>query len=305
MNLIDLQNQIKNRNLETNLFIFQGTQKFLINTYVNQICKTTNKSKKVSDFSEIYNNIKSSFDTKKYTYVIYESDEFRENENLWNDDFLKNSLHNFIFIYYDLDKRSKFIKQNNITKFEDLSENIIKKYIKKDYDILDKNIDIICNYCNNDYDKIILELDKLKNLALADNTSVDNIFEDYNIDDILIYTLRDETFNFVDLVLNKNKNCYILLEDLKALDTNFLGILSLLYNNFRNVLLVQSCKDNNIVETTGLNNWEIKNAKKYTNIYTIEELVYILKLLYKIDKNAKIGNIESELAIDYFLIKIL
>lgn len=81
--------------------------------------------------------------------------------------------------------------------------------------------------------------------------------------------------------------------------------MSLLYNNFKIILLIQSCKSNDICKTTGLKSNEVYFNKDKTGYYTIGELVRTLKIIQKTEEGIKTGKIDEENSIDYILCNIL
>lgn len=79
----------------------------------------------------------------------------------------------------------------------------------------------------------------------------------------------------------------------------------MLYNNFKIILLIQSCKSNDIAKTTGLKSNEIYFNKDKTGYYSIGELVRILRIIQKTEEGIKIGKIDEQNSIDYILVNIL
>ena len=82
-------------------------------------------------------------------------------------------------------------------------------------------------------------------------------------------------------------------------------MLNLLYNNFRTILLIQSCKSNDICKTTGLQNNQVYFNKDKVGYYTIRELVLALRIIQKTEEAIKTGKIDEELSLDYVLVNIL
>ena len=63
----------------------------------------------------------------------------------------------------------------------------------------------------------------------------------------------------MDSVLNRNiSKIYNLRKKLNNICESNIKILSLLYNNIKVVLLIQSCKSNDICKTTGLQYYQVK-----------------------------------------------
>lgn len=81
--------------------------------------------------------------------------------------------------------------------------------------------------------------------------------------------------------------------------------MSLLYTNFKTILLIQSCQSNDICKTTGLQYYQIKYNQDKLNYYTIGELVNILRIIQKTEEGIKTGKIEEPISIDYVLCNII
>ena len=118
---------------------------------------------------------------------------------------------------------------------------------------------------------------------------------------------KDVIFNFIDTVCKRQVNdSYSLLNELIAINESPLAIISLLYNNFRAMLLVQSAQGQpEISKVTGLTPWQVKLAKEKGNNYSIAELVNAIKIIRNTEKGIKTGGIEQDMAVDYILINLL
>ena len=82
-------------------------------------------------------------------------------------------------------------------------------------------------------------------------------------------------------------------------------MISVLYNNAKAVLQVQSCKSGDISKSTGLTNWQITNAKKHTGKRSNGELLDIIGLCQEAQQGIVTGTIEEEFVIENLLVRIL
>lgn len=113
-------------------------------------------------------------------------------------------------------------------------------------------------------------------------------------------------FDFVDSVLKRDiKKVYRLQKELNQIGESNIKILSVLYNNIKIVLLIQSCKSKDICKTTGLEYYQVKYNQDKTNYYTIGELVHALRLIQKIESGIKTGTIDEIISLNYLLVNIL
>ena len=66
--------------------------------------------------------------------------------------------------------------------------------------------------------------------------------------------------------------------------------------------LICICGFENVAQSTGLNGFQIKLAKGRVGVYTIGDLVYLMKLIRKVEKGIKTGEIEDSMAVPYILV---
>ena len=122
-----------------------------------------------------------------------------------------------------------------------------------------------------------------------------------------IYTPpRDAIFDLVDAILDRKVNeSFDLLRQSYAVGEATMVMLSVLYNNTKAVLQVQSCQSNDISKSTGLTGWQIMNAKKHLNHYCNGELIHIMRLVRECEKGIKTGQYEDGNVMEYILVNVL
>ena len=134
----------------------------------------------------------------------------------------------------------------------------------------------------------------------------DEAFEILVKDGTIHVPAKDAIFDFVDAVLNRQcNNSFELLQECYDVGEATMVMLTVLYNNAKAVLQVQTCKTNDISKTTGLTGWQIKNAKSHLHKYTDAELVDMLKLIQECESEIKTGRIEEQFVMQYILARIL
>ena len=281
--------------------------------YINKIAEIRQlEIQYVEDYKSIYNklSVNDFFNTKKL-YVIIDDIEFTKEEKAWQD---INTNGNILIFKYnnELDKRSKFYKQfeDKIIEFNKLLDEILTKYIRFEIPLSNNYCKELIDICNSDYSKILLEINKIYRYFCRQDYP-----EKYNIDDTYLQLkeqgafnqeITDITFEFIEKVITRQeKESLDLYNKLKQNGESNIKLLSLLYNNFRTILLIQSCKSNNIEKTTGLTNGQIYYNKDKLGYYTIGELVRALKLIQKTEEGIKTGKIDEPISIDYILVNII
>lgn len=309
MTIQDIQKQIISKQLD-NVYIFVGEEIAIEKIYINKLAQINDMQiEYVDSYTQIKNRLKSTnlFNETKL-YVVIDDNEFTKAELIWGQlDYLE-SPNIIVFKYNTLDKRSKFYKhyENKIVEFNKLSDDVLTHYIQKEIPLNNENCKKLINICNNNYNQILLEIDKIKNVDNARLTDYNDIFEYLDNCGAFHKEISDITFEFVDKVLKRKiKSVFELQKQLHQIDESNIKLLSLLYTGFKTVLLIQSCKSNDICKTTGLQYYQVKYNQDKVNIYSTNELVCILKLIQYIEESIKIGTIDEAISIDYLLVNIL
>ena len=312
MDVAELKHCIKENTLD-NFLIFSGEEYMVQRIYIQQIAKTRSlKVQYIDSVNAIYNRLGSiSLFNEHYLYVAIDDKEFMQNERMIADVQSRLKSDMLILRCISLDKRLKFYKTHKdaIIEFETLKSEIIKRYIQKEINLSDRNCDILMEICGYNYGACLLEIDKIRKYmwALGPKYEItyDKAFQKLVEDGTIHVPPRDAIFDFVKAVLqNKPKLAYELLEDCKEIGEAPLVLLSVLYQNTRNVLQVQTCTSNNIEKSTGLSSWQVKHAKECVNKLSTDDLVYLLKLIQRTETRIKQGEIEAEIAIEYVLARL-
>ncbi len=244
----------------------------------------------------------------------------------WSDEgFLSMLESNYFYIYYTdkLDELSlvSTLKRCCIIytgrKIKDVEK--IKEYIVdipkvelwqiKDYTYSrGKGIDIedldrLLELTDHDLWRLEKELDKIE---IFEEKYRKDLFKQFIADGTLGDLIPYNSFNFVSAIIKRQKaEAVRIYEELKNTGINHMGIIALLYNNFRNIIKIQ-LSPNPTPENAGLKSnqfWAIK--KNNIGYYTKEELMYIFGFLTDIDRQIKMGEIEVEKSIEYLLVHIL
>lgn len=309
MTIQDIQKQIINKQLD-NVYIFTGEETAIQKIYINKLAQVNNiQIEYVDSYNQIKNRLKNTnlFNEIKL-YVIIDDIEFTKAEFIWNELDYMQSSNIIIFKYNNVDKRNKFYKhyENKIVEFNKLSDDVLTHYIKKEIPLNDSNCKRLINICNSNYNQILLEIDKIKNADDARLNDYNDVFEYLDNCGAFHKEISDITFEFIEKVLRREtKSIFNLQRQLQQIDESNIKLLSLLYTGFKTVLLIQSCKSNDICKTTGLQYYQVKYNQDKINIYSTSELVNILKLIQYVEEGIKTGTIDETISIDYLLVNIL
>lgn len=127
------------------------------------------------------------------------------------------------------------------------------------------------------------------------------------LNDGTIYTPpKDAIFDFVNAILDRKvKKSFQLYQECLDVGEAIMVMLTVLYNNTKALLQVQTYRGNKITEGTGLTPWQIKCVKPFVNRYSVDELINLLMLIRKCDNGIKTGKIEEQYVMPYILIHTL
>lgn len=314
LNIVELKKSLDTNELK-NLYIFTGEEYTILNLYIDKVCSKFNTIKKSESVLSIYKTLttKSLLSNDKCVYIVRDDKEFLTSEPIWNDLDKKLKVKGITLIvkYGNIDSRSKFSKHfaDSITVFDKLSDQILLKYIKKDLNLTTENASVLVNACKSDYGRILLEIDKIKQLAQHQNISDTDSFIKCMKSHIIYLEPEGQVFDLVNCILSRDyDNVYKLLTESRRRSDNELYVLSLLHNNVRALLQIQTFgnSDNKkLIQATGLSQFQINNCMKYLNRYSCEELVRFIKYINYCDKSVKDGTFTSSFAIDYLLVNVL
>ena len=125
---------------------------------------------------------------------------------------------------------------------------------------------------------------------------------------VIYQPIGDITFLFTDAILTRNRaNTAKYLLQAKAIGESEVLTLSVLYNGFKQILMVQGLgKDQSEPsKRTGLTPWQVKMAKEKQGHYSIPELVNALKVIRFVEKGIKTGAIDADVAVEYVIVNIM
>ena len=312
MQLAELKEQLVKEQTSP-LYIFTGPEVAIMNVYIDKIATVANADiKRVDTVSLAVGKTRvRSLTQRSSVFIVRNDKEYTTQESVWNK-LNSGALQgdNIIILVYDnIDKRSKFYKQHQtkIVEFEKLSSVVLSKYIQKEIGLQGELAARLAEMCDNDYSRILMECDKLTHLKNVYKIDIREAFVKA-INEKLIYTTpKDVIFDFIDAVCKRQtKQAYSLLSELKEINESPLAIISLLYNNIRMMLLVQSSGDtNDICGRTGLTQWQVNVTKQKGQRYSVSELVRALRTIRETERGIKTGTMESEMAVDYILVNLL
>ena len=218
---------------------------------------------------------------------------------------------NLLIIYSKGNNTLKTIKElKKLCKVIESTINI-KDYIKntfKDYKIDFKAINMLEEYCLDDYTKVVNECDKLKNYKIDDK-----IITCDDIDTLVIKKLgdsRDLTFAFSRSLAEKDKKAALKnYKELLEYNIEPLSIIGLLASQIRIIYQVKlledkGMRDKEIADTLSEKEFRIKKTRELTRLYSMDELLRLMQELSNMDYRLKTEDIDGNSLIELFILNI-
>lgn len=180
----------------------------------------------------------------------------------------------------------------------------VEESLKKEGYKVDSNIAyFIVNNSLNNYDLAMNEVDKIK-LYYGKGT----IVKMDDVKNIVSHNLEDNTFKWIDAVMNKNMNeAYKIYDDLMIQKEEPIKLMVMLSKQIRNTLLLKkmlnSYNKKDIMSTLGIS-YDFQYERIVNSSYSFKEkeLEDYLVLLADFDYKIKRGKIGNKLALEMFIL---
>lgn len=313
MELVDLMKRISSNDIPHFLILF-GEEQTILNIYLTHILEVTNTKRISADsVSYIIQNInKKRFDKSARLYVVQDDMAFVRAEDSWETVRNTSTKDYIILRYHSLDKRSAFVKKNqqNLVEFSRLTKEVLQTYISKDLpDLSEKNSSKLVEYCNYDYGRILMEIDKIKQYSsVRTDLTIDSCFVQLDKQGLFHKEIGDITFELTNAVLGGYPETAIQkLDEAKRKGEPAMMIVSILYNGFRNLLAYQGLGSNKqgAMERTGMTKGELYGCTKNVGGYSIAEVKRNMLKCQEIEAGIKMGTIDEDIALEYAVLSCL
>ena len=309
MDVLDVRQQIRDRKTD-NFYIFTGEEGAIQSAYIRKLAEINGcRIKRIDSLSEIYSKRSNSMIKTKDCYVVMNDADAIKYEKSWADSLKSVLGKNMLILQFtSIDKRSKFYNtfKDIIVDFKYLPETILLKYVRRETALSMPYAKKLIEICENDYSRMMFEMDKIKQYAQAAGVSHDDALRELVEKDVIYVPEKDRAIDFIDAVAGgKITDSFKLLEECVESGEATLAMLSLLYSQMRRLLQVQGCQSKDIAGVTGLEDWEIRKSKNFCGVYSNAELVDALRTIRKVERGLKTGMVEEPVCLDYVLIKIL
>lgn len=315
MELSELMKKIAGNNIPHYLVLY-GQEQTVLDMYIKQIVSVTQSQTVYIDTvaSVIKHCGKKSLNKSVKCYIVSDDLSYLKAETVWDKikkDFKKGKDY-LILRYHTLDKRDKFSHNNkeNLTEFAHLSAEVLQQYIYKDLpDLSEKNALSLIDYCNYDYGRILMEIDKVKQyMSVRTDLTVDSCFNQLDKQGLFHKEIGDITFELTNAVLGGyTDQAVVKLDEAKRKNEPAMMIASILYSGFRNLLAYQGLGKNKqgAMERTGLTKGELYGCSKNIGGYSLSEVKRNMLFCQQVESGIKTGLIDEDIALDYLVLHCL
>lgn len=226
--LVSFQKDIRTNNLKP-FYILYGEEIGLMNVYLNQMGNVVRET----SVSTVWKPLtQKGLVPNHRIFAVRDDKDFLSNESRWKrlPDVRYGTL---VLMVTKIDKRSKLLKAfpDNCVEFEKMTDAQLKRHFVSKYSTIDSDmIDMVIQFCLNDYSRIDNELDKLSRLKKVDASVVESIVKHKT--EIDIFSLVDDVLEY------RPEQAIMKVTELLAKGESPIGLLTLLYQNFNNACLV-------------------------------------------------------------------
>ena len=297
MTIETLFKDIQQNTVTDDLIIFKNPKNdFIANQYINEIAKQHNLTiMSVEDVDDI-KTTQTAFDLiVPANLQILRVDTFKST----NTDLIK--AKNVIIVCNSIPKETEKIFKNYIVKVPELENWQIKDYIYTQLEGTEPTeLDWLAEVCKYDIHRIALEVDRLKIFPPIERTvTIRNFKEDLIYSDLSEYVI----FDFINaLILQDAEKVKKLYLQLSTMESSPLGIVALLYNNIKDIIMVHT--GNMSAAEIGIPSGKYWAIKHIPVQYNKDQYIKLFLLITSIDKQLKTGNLDVDLILDYLLVNI-
>jgi DNA polymerase III delta subunit len=299
MKIEDLKRDIENKTLDTKLIIFKYEDiPYVPFQYINEIAKQ--RELKVEYLEEDSQLISTAdiFGVKTPLGIrLLKIDKFENSNNKLLDE------DNLYIVCKKISKDAEDTLSDRIVSVPKLENWQIKDYVYSQLEGIDtKELDELIDLCKYDIYRLQSEIEKL---LIFNEGERKYIFSDFVYDGIFSDLSTYTVFDLSNSIIKKDtKRLLDIYKELDKIDCEPLGLVTILLNNFRNIIKIQLAS-NPTPESTGLKPNQFWAIKYNCNVYTKDQLLAVFDLLTDTDRRIKTGEITTTILVDYLITHIL
>lgn len=313
MQLHELQKHLMDGRVN-DLYMFTGEEVGIMDIYIEKIIIASGLiSMKLDTVADAYSKMTQRRMSKENRVFIVRYDaDFTKDEKAWDKVSELSSKSNdiLILVFGTIDKRSKFWKRHEgvIAEFEKVSPEVLTKHIQKKLMLSTPDANCLGEMCELNYSRTMLEIDKVNHFCNASGCTHAVGFEHLKTQGVIYQPIGDITFKLTDAIATRQySQVGKYLTQAKAKLEPEILVLSVLYNTFKQILMVQGLGSDTVDASrrTGLTAWQVKMAIDKKGHYSIAELIGALRTIQFVEKGIKIGQIDADIALEYTIVNIM
>ena len=310
MDIVKLKSQIKSKKLD-NFYIFVGEEIGLMNLYIGKMCSEAHR---VDNVASVWKRLTSrGLGNNKSFYVVRDDKEFLQADKVWSVAEKMIRYGTLVLLYTNLDKRSRFYKEfeDRIVTFDKMTRPQLVKFVisqfPERFKVNEDKAEYLCEACGDDYTQIQNEIDKLTRLMTSSNGIFHEVGFRQTVDEIVRAPKYADTFSMANNVMQyKGKKAVEQMQFLLDNGESGIGMITVLYNNFRNAVQVLSSTNSakEISEKYGIHIAAVSNILNNFD-YSLSGAIKAMRILQEAETGIKNGKYAENKAPMIALCRIL
>ena len=224
--------------------------------------------------------------------------------------YLDNSSDNYLIMTNDTLGETKEITEllNKVTvENNNISSEVLIKNNLEGYTMDNKTTKYFADYCLNNNEKILNELEKIKSYKHSEND------KNITIDDINKIAIRDydeDIYDLVNAIASRNRDkAFELYNRISKKEKDSVNIIANISSNIRTlysvrILLEKGYKQSEIAGILGIKPYPVQLASQSCNNYSEKKLLTLLNTLSDIDFKSKSGSGRVNELLEMFLLNL-
>ena len=302
MDIQVLKEQIEQNKVSDSLLIFVNNKNnFLSNQYIKAIQQSKNLDieylDNLSSVENISVDIFNFVEVKENVLRVYKCDNFFFRPTKLTQE------KNLIIVCNKYDSKNSVEFNDYVVRLPEIEDWMVRDYVYSVAEGVDqKDLDWLIRVCNNDIERIDQELNKLR---LFDKSQQKIMFREF-VDDSMFGDLSEfNIFNITNALQSKDvEKLKQILPEIKNIDVEAVGLVKLLWQNFRKMINVW-LNPTHTPENTGLKSNQIYAISKLPRVFSKQQLIDIFEEVSAIDYRLKSGQIDASMIVDYLILKVL
>ena len=307
MDIVKLKSQIKSGALD-NIYVFVGEEIGLMNLYIEKMCSSAHR---VESVAGVWKRLTSrGLSKEKPFYVVRDDKEFLQAEKVWSVADRMIRYGTLVLLYTNLDKRSRFYKEfePHIVVFDKMTKRQLVNFITNSFGfpISENEAEYLCEACNDDYTQLQNEMDKLTRL-IENTDALKRGSIKALIDEVVRAPKYADVFSMSNHVMQyRGAKAVEQMQFLIDNGESGIGMITVLYNNFRNAVQVLSSSSSakEISERYGIHIAAVSNILNNFD-YSVKGAMKAMAILQEAEAGIKNGKYTENKAPMIALCRIL